>query len=85
LCENGEPSVLSEHRQPGLQAGVIVASLLFAGVHLDQGAAPFSLFLLGIFLSWLFIKTRSLWPCIGAHVFFNAFAMFWQTIELATN
>jgi membrane protease YdiL (CAAX protease family) len=85
VCENGATDVLSEHRQPGLQAGVIVASLLFAGVHWDQGAAPFSLFLLGIFLSWLFIKTRSLWPCIGAHVFFNAFSMFWQTLEPVAN
>ena len=49
---------------------ILVSAVLFALVHVN----PYqfcSAFLAGVFLAWLFVRTRSLWPCIIAHAFFN--------------
>jgi membrane protease YdiL (CAAX protease family) len=57
-------------RYPARKA-LVVSALLFAAVHLN----PFqflSAFVLGILLGWVFLKTRSLLPCIFAHALNNA-------------
>jgi membrane protease YdiL (CAAX protease family) len=49
---------------------ILVSSILFALVHVN----PYQFctaFLMGVFLAWLFLRTRSLWPCIIAHALFN--------------
>ncbi|NQU26012.1 MAG: CPBP family intramembrane metalloprotease [Candidatus Nealsonbacteria bacterium] len=54
----------------GTVPAVLLSTLLFALVHLNpyQFASAITM---GIFLAWLFVRTRSLWPCIIAHALFN--------------
>jgi hypothetical protein len=57
----------------GVPLGVIGSAAIFSGIH----AAPdkfVPLFFLGVALSLLFEKTRSLWPCIILHAVNNALA-----------
>ena len=51
-----------------------LSSAIFAGAHLALGAlAP--IFMTGLLLSWLYIKTRSLWPPVMAHALQNLLAV----------
>ncbi|GAA3920707.1 type II CAAX endopeptidase family protein [Litoribacillus peritrichatus] len=52
---------------------ILLSSLLFSFVHLNWYQMP-SAFFLGCFIGWLFYLTRSLWPCILAHVINNSLA-----------
>jgi membrane protease YdiL (CAAX protease family) len=54
----------------GTVPAVMLSALLFALVH----ANPYqfaSAITMGVFLAWLLVRTRSLWPCIIAHALFN--------------
>jgi membrane protease YdiL (CAAX protease family) len=53
---------------------VLVSALLFTLVHMNPYQVA-SAWLMGIYLAWLFILTRSLWPCIIAHALFNSQAI----------
>jgi membrane protease YdiL (CAAX protease family) len=57
---------------------VLLTSLLFAVVHLTP-LGMFNSFISGLFLAWLLLETRSLWPCIAAHCISNGIVYF-QTI-----
>lgn len=50
---------------------IIISSFLFGFVHLNiiQGI---NAFVCGIVIAYLYVKTKSLWPCIIAHMFNNA-------------
>lgn len=50
---------------------IIISSLLFGIIHLNiyQFVAAF---IIGLFLGWLYVKTRSLWLCIITHGFYNS-------------
>ena len=50
---------------------VVCSAILFAVVHLNPCQLPAG-FATGLFLGWLFSRTRSLWPCIAMHAIFNA-------------
>lgn len=50
---------------------IIVSSLLFASVHFGQGAAPYALFVLAMFLGFLYRQTHSVIPCIIVHFMLN--------------
>jgi membrane protease YdiL (CAAX protease family) len=65
----------------GRQA-IFLSSLIFAAVHIGQGLAPIPLFLMGIVLGYLYLKTNNLLPCIVLHMGLNAFSMFWFTVSL---
>ncbi len=54
----------------GTVPAVLLSTLLFALVHLNpyQFASAITM---GVFLAWLFVRTRSLWPCVIAHALFN--------------
>ncbi len=54
----------------GTVPAVLLSTLLFALVHVNpyQFASAITM---GVFLAWLFVRTRSLWPCIIAHALFN--------------
>ncbi|HET6880478.1 MAG TPA: CPBP family intramembrane glutamic endopeptidase [Pirellulales bacterium] len=59
-----------EHRPwPG---AIVVASLMFAALHLGQGAAPIPLFFLSLALGYLYQRTHRLVPCITLHFCINA-------------
>lgn len=61
---------------------IVVTSILFGLAHAGQGPAPFTLFLFGIALGYLFRATGSIVCCIVLHMMLNAFSMFWFTIQV---
>ena len=54
---------------------LIAASLIFALMHLGQGAAPIPLFLLSVGLGYLYRQTGSLIPCIVLHMILNSITL----------
>jgi membrane protease YdiL (CAAX protease family) len=57
----------------GTVPAVLLSAFLFALVHVNpyQFASAITM---GVFLAWLFVRTRSLWPSIIAHALFNCHA-----------
>lgn len=56
---------------------VIVSSLAFGFPHLYQGLPGFIIIsILGVLFALVYIRTRSLWPCIIAHFFLDFLALF---------
>lgn len=62
----------------GRAAGAIATALLFAVLHL-QFSNFIPIFILGLILSFLFIRAKSIWPCIWFHIINNIIAF---SIEL---
>lgn len=65
-----------------LWAGTILAAAVFALIHLEfQKLIP--LFILGLIMNELYLRTRSLWPGIGFHVLNNvvAFGAEWAIMK----
>ena len=58
-------------RRYSARKAVLASALLFAAVHLNPYQF-FTAFALGVLIGWVFLKTRSLWPCIYAHALNNA-------------
>jgi membrane protease YdiL (CAAX protease family) len=63
----------------GYSWGVIVSGALFAVAHVGSGGLV-PIFILGMLLAWLYIKTGSLWPCIFAHFAYNSLALLFMVI-----
>lgn len=61
---------------------ILISSMLFALAHSGQGLAPVPLFGFSIALGYLFQKTGSLVPSIGAHMLLNGFSVFWLTVKV---
>lgn len=58
----------------GLTLAVVLSSALFALAHLDIASlAP--TFILGLALGWVYLRTRSIWPCIFVHGLHNTAAL----------
>ena len=58
----------------GASRAAVLASALFAVAHLDVGVIiPF--FFTGLLLSWLYVRTRSIWPPMLAHAGQNTLAI----------
>ena len=53
---------------------MVASALVFAALHLEPGAM-IPIFLTGLALGWLYVKTGSLWPCIAAHAGQNTLAL----------
>jgi uncharacterized protein len=62
-------------QMPGSPAKVIVFSALIFGVIHMNPAQSLSAFLLGLYLAWLYVKTRSIWPSVVCHVCNNLIAV----------
>jgi membrane protease YdiL (CAAX protease family) len=57
----------------GIRKAIMVSAAIFALFHLN----PYqflSAFAIGLFLAWLFCRTRSLWPCLVTHGLYNGLA-----------
>ncbi len=50
----------------GLRRGAIVSSAMFALIHLDV-AVMVPIFITGLILAWLYLRTGSIWPPLVAH------------------
>lgn len=59
-------------RNYSVRKTIVVSALLFAVIHVNPWQIP-TAFIGGIILAWIFIETRSLWPCFFAHALHNAF------------
>ena len=56
---------------------IIVSSLAFGFPHLYQGIHGFLIItVLGVLFALIYIRTRSIWPCIIAHFFLDFLALF---------
>lgn len=58
-------------RRYSVKKAVLVSAALFSLLHVN----PYQLasgFVLGIALAWVLLKTRSLWPCMILHAFYNS-------------
>lgn len=55
----------------GIRWGALGSSALFALSYLDFGAL-IPIFLLGVLLCWLYIKSQSIWPCMMVHLIYGA-------------
>jgi membrane protease YdiL (CAAX protease family) len=59
----------------GLKLGTIpifISSMLFALIHLGQGAAPIALYVFALALGYLYRQTHRLWPSMTVHFLLNA-------------
>ena len=65
-------------------AAIVIASLLFAVMHLGQGLAPIPLFGFSLLLGYLYQRTGSLLPSIGLHMINNGYSVFWLTMQILT-
>lgn len=54
--------------------GAVVSALIFSVLHMQLGAF-LPIFILGLLLAWLYIRTGSIWLCIFAHIAFNSIAL----------
>lgn len=59
---------------------IFFTATLFASMHLGQGAAPVSLFLLAIGLGYLYRQTGSIVPGLIVHLLLNLQTVFWVTL-----
>jgi membrane protease YdiL (CAAX protease family) len=54
---------------------ILISSLLFALVHVGQGAAPIPLFVYALVLGYLYQMTHRIWPSVVAHFALNSVSM----------
>ncbi len=59
---------------------ILLSSLLFSLVHMNWYQIPFT-FVFGLFVGWLYFRSRSLWPSILAHMTNNAAALLNLPVE----
>ncbi|MEW4453705.1 CPBP family intramembrane glutamic endopeptidase [Bremerella sp. JC817] len=78
-----EVPVNGNEARPQLMAvPILVSSLLFAGLHLGQGAAPIPLFVLALGLGYVYQKTRTLTPSLVVHMLLNGQSMLLLLLQL---
>lgn len=58
----------------GPKTASTVSAVIFALMHFEFQSMG-KIFVLGLILNWLFMRTKSVWPCIGFHVLNNAVAL----------
>jgi membrane protease YdiL (CAAX protease family) len=62
----------------GVTKGTIISAALFSVAHMQIGVLV-PIFATGLLLSWLYLKTRSIWPPMIAHTLQNSFVVFAST------
>jgi membrane protease YdiL (CAAX protease family) len=64
----------------GYTWGTVISSALFALAHISPtNLVP--IFILGLMLSWIYYKTKSIWPCIIVHAAYNSIALIFMIIS----
>jgi membrane protease YdiL (CAAX protease family) len=75
FCRGYCMTVLKQTKKPW--APIVVSAIIFSAMHSMNGGisllAYINLFLFGIFMGYLFIKTKNIWMCIGYHITWNYF------------
>ena len=62
----------------GLRGGILISAALFSVFHFSIGAFV-PIFIFGIVLAWLYVKTGSIYPSIVAHATQNIVATLLST------
>ncbi len=75
-----ERRLLQKHWNPWF--AIVISALLFAVIHLNW-AQGFTATVIGIFMGWVYYRTRSIWPTVFIHVVNNTTATIvaWATPE----
>ncbi len=60
--------------------GAVFSALIFSLAHILQPGAFLPIFLLGLLLAWLYMKTGSIWACIFTHFAYNSIALIFMII-----
>lgn len=60
--------------------GVVISALIFSLAHFVQPGAFLPIFLLGLLLAWLYIRTGSIWVCILTHSAYNSLALIFMVV-----
>lgn len=60
--------------------GAVISALLFSLAHILQLGAFLPIFLLGLLLAWLYVKTGSIWACIFTHFAYNSIALIFMIL-----
>lgn len=60
--------------------GAVISALIFALAHFMQPGAFLPIFLLGLLLAWLYIRTGSIWACIFTHFAYNSLALIFMIL-----
>jgi len=66
----------------GAKSALFVAAAFFALFHFQLGSF-FFLYLLGIILGWIYIRSNSVWPCVIFHIVNNGLALLLEIYLLA--
>lgn len=61
-------------RTIGPGPAVVATAVVFSALHLNPGTV-IPIFFTGLALGWVYVKTRSLWPCVAAHGAQNLIAL----------
>ena len=69
-CRYGIAGSLLEKKYPAW-AVILISAIFFSILHMNP-AQMLVAFIIGVFLGWLYVITRSVWPCIIVHVANNA-------------
>jgi len=59
--------------------GAVISALIFSVAHLQLGAL-LPIFILGLLLAWVYIRTGSIWPCIFIHAVYNSIGILFMVI-----
>lgn len=65
---------------PQVNQALFATAILFAAVHSSVWPTPIPLFVLGLGLGWLALRTRSIIPSIVVHALFNGIAVIYQRL-----
>jgi len=66
-------------RRFGYGWGAVISALIFSVAHLQPGAL-LPIFLLGLLLAWVYVRTGSIWPCIFIHLAYNSIGILFMVI-----
>ena len=61
--------------------GAVVSSSVFSAAHLNVGTL-FPIFVMGMLLAWLYLRTGSIWPPVAAHAAQNLLALIFLEIPI---
>jgi len=62
-------------RRYGTVRAVTYSAILFAVIHLNPCQIG-AVFIMGLFVGWLYVRTGSLWPCIAMQAIYNSQCLF---------
>ena len=61
--------------------GAVVSSAIFSAAHLQVGTL-FPIFVIGMLLAWLYLRTGSIWPSFAAHAAQNLLALIFLELPI---